>query len=128
MSEGNNKMAELVGPFLTEIAVRDALRTSVTELDARRKAGTLLGVRTADGVMVYPAWQFDTTTGNVRILAGLSLFLEVLRGQPAWTVAVLACAATASLDGLTPVEWARGGRDPHRLGQLARTVRARWTE
>lgn len=122
-----NELAAQVGPFWSAAKVKEALRVPTRQaLESRRKNGTLLGVKTSDGKIIYPLSQFRRSNGTVEVKPGLKPLLSALRDQPAWSVAVLLSIPAAELDGLSPLDWERQGGDPARMADLARAVQAEW--
>lgn len=122
-----NELAAVVGPFWSAAKVRDELGVPTRQaLESRRKSGTLLGVKTSDGKVIYPLSQFRRRHGVVEVKPGLKPLLSALRDQPPWSVAVLLSTPAQELEGMTPLEWERKHGDPARLADLARTVKAEW--
>jgi hypothetical protein len=105
---------EVLGPFYTTRLVASLLGgASRQALADRRERGTLLALKTTDGVLVYPAFQFDEAH---RVVPGLA---EVLRhfqdvDVDEWTVAGWLVSSSEALDGCTVVDWLRqgGGLEP----------------
>ncbi len=118
--------SEALGPFYRTPQVRSLLGgVSRQALEDRMRRHTLLGLRTADGVIVYPRFQFDERHA---VLAGLAEVLRVLRasGVDDWTLAGWLVARRDGLEGHSPVEWLRGGRDVETLLGAARDAAARF--
>ncbi|HEX4955960.1 MAG TPA: hypothetical protein VF017_21435 [Thermoanaerobaculia bacterium] len=117
-----------IGPFYSAQQIGRVLggisRQAVAERRARR---TLLALRTADGVLVYPTFQFDE---HHRVLPGLAEVLQTLAasGVDDWTLAGWLCSPLSSLDRRTPVEWLRRGEDPTRLVAVARDAGRRFAQ
>lgn len=72
--------------------------------------------------------QFETVDGTVRVRPALVQFLTILRDVDPWTVAMVAATPAADeLDGLSPTEWARQGRDVDTLFDFAHQLCTEWT-
>jgi hypothetical protein len=115
----SNPMAELVGPFHDASGVAARLGCSVEDLADRVAAGDLLSTVTADGVPLYPVFQF-TPDGTVR--PDLIPALRALAGHSGWTVAVWLRTSSDDLDDLSPDEWLVAGGDP----DWVRVLASRW--
>ncbi len=106
-----SRWEDLLGPFYTVSTVSkllgDVSRQAVANRRARR---TLLGLRTADGVVVYPAFQFDEHNGTLPRLPDI---LQCFRntGVDDWTLAGWLVAPSRSLEGHSVVDWLRQGRE-----------------
>lgn len=115
---------ELLGPFYGTEQVAKLLggvtRQAVAE---RRKRRTFLALTTADGVLVYPAFQFERD----RVLPGLAKVLQCFGdGAEEWTLAGWLVSPSRSLGGRSPVEWLRDGREQDPLLALAREAAGRF--
>lgn len=119
---------DLLGPFYTTSKVAEILggvsRQAVAD---RRERQTLLALRTADGTLVYPAFQFGE---HNEILAGLPEVLRCLRGSGVddWTLAGWLVSKLRPLEGRSPVDWLRLGGDPEPVLRLAREAARRFSE
>jgi hypothetical protein len=116
---------EVLGPFYGPGQVAAYLggisRQAVADRRSRR---TLLGLKTADGVWVYPAFQFDD---QGEVLGGLSDVLKILAPSlDDWTLAGWLMAPFDALEGATPIQWLRRGEAPEPLLDLARREVARF--
>ena len=116
---------EALGAFYDTSGVRrvlgDISRQAVMDRVRRR---TLLGLKTADGKWVYPVAQF---TPRNEVVDGLA---EILQGfDPTqvddWTLAGWLASDTPALDGLSPLDWLRQGRDVTAVLTLARDAARR---
>jgi hypothetical protein len=108
-----NELADLLGPFWSADRARKALAATETELADLRRDGRLLGVASADGHgrVFYPIAQFENHGGRTRVRPALQRFFAALRAHDAWTVGVLMHTPAPELGDLTPLQWAREGRD-----------------
>ena len=119
---------EVLGPFYTTRQVANLLGgASRQALADRRKRGTLLGLKTTDGVLVYPAFQFDEKR---RVVSGLS---EVLRcfcdvDVDDWTIAGWLVSSLDALEGHSAVGWLRQGGQLEPVLDLARDTARRFAQ
>lgn len=110
---------DLLGTFFSPGKVArilgDISRQAVAD---RRNRGTLLGLKTADGTWVYPAFQFDD---NHRVLPGLAAVVRTLRESEIddWTLASWLMTQQVALDGRSPIEWLRADLDQEQLSSVA---------
>lgn len=94
-----------IGPFYDSAQMAAALGgISRQALAERRQRRTVLALRTADGVFVYPSFQ---VAHHGMILRGLRAVLKAFDPAivDAWSVAGWLVAAQQELAGSTPVEW-----------------------
>jgi hypothetical protein len=118
---------DLLGPFYSGAQIAELLggisRQAVAD---RRERRTLLGLKTADGVVVYPAFQLDSRN---QILPGLSEILQGFRGSGAddWTLAGWLVSPLAFLNGRSVVQAIRDGEDLKLLLALARDTARRFS-
>ncbi len=116
-----------VGPFYTSAQVGRLLggvsRQAVAD---RRERRTLLGMKTADGVVVFPAFQFGE---HNEVLAGLPEVLRSFRdsGVDDWTLAGWLSSPSRLLEGHSAAEWLRLGLDPEPVLELARAAADRFS-
>jgi hypothetical protein len=125
---GPSPWNEALGPFYSTQQVSRLLggvsRQAIAE---RRERRTLLALRTADGVWVYPTFQFGA---NHRVLPGLADILQTLAasGVDDWTLAGWLRSPLASLSGSTPIDWLRAERDGDTLKVVARDATRRFAQ
>jgi hypothetical protein len=118
---------DLLGPFYSGAQIAELLggisRQAVAD---RRERGTLLGLKTADGLVVYPTFQLDPRN---KVLPGLPEILQCFRGGGAddWTVAGWLVSPLAPLDGRSVVQAIRDGEDLKLLLALARDAARRFS-
>ncbi len=107
-----------IGPFCSSEQVARLLGISRQAVNGRVKRGAILALRTADGVWVYPAFQFD----GRRLLTGFTYVFAELRQHEVnrWAVAAWLVSPTAALDGTSPLEVLRAGKNSSAICQLAR--------
>jgi len=91
----------------------------------RRERRTLLGLKTADGVMVYPTFQFDDRN---QVLTGLAEILQTFRDSAVddWTLAGWLVAPSKALGGQSVVQRLRAGVDLDVALGLARDAARRF--
>lgn len=119
---------DVIGPFYGTTQVTKLCGgISRQALADRRERRTILGLKTSDGVVVYPAFQFDAKN---QILGGLSEVLQSFRGVDVddWTIAGWLVSPSRNLDGRSVVEWLRQGRDLEPAIALARDAARRFSE
>jgi hypothetical protein len=76
----------------------------------RRERRTLLGLKTADGVMVYPTFQLDDRN---QVLPGLAEILQAFRASDVddWTLAGWLVSPSKALRGQSVIQWLKNGGD-----------------
>jgi hypothetical protein len=118
--------AEL-GPFYSTTGVARVLGgVSRQAVEERRRRRTILALRTADGVWIYPAFQLDERN---RVLRGLAEVLDRFRPQTPddeWMVASFLAAPQPGLGDRSIVDHLRDGGDPAPVLDLADERAARW--
>jgi len=118
---------DLLGPFYST-AKLEKLWGGISRqaIADRRKRGTVLGLKTADGVVVYPVFQFDEKN---RILPGLPEVLQCFRGVPVddWTLAGWLVSPLRLLEGRSVVDWLRRGGELEPVLTLARDAARRFS-
>ncbi len=119
---------EIIGPFYS---VRQMSRLlggiSRQALADRRERRTLLGLKTADGVVVYPCFQLDE---HHRVVAGLPEVLRCFRAEEVdeWTIAGWLVSSQRALDAQSPIRWLQLGKDRETVVALARDASRRFAE
>jgi hypothetical protein len=119
--------AEL-GPFYSTTGIARVLGGVTRQaVEERRRRRTILALRTADGVWVYPAFQLD---GRNRVVRGLADVLVRFRPETPddeWMVASFLAAPQPALSGRTVVDHLRDGGDLADAIALADERAERWT-
>ncbi len=119
--------AEL-GPYYSTTGIARVLGgVSRQAVEERRRRRTILALRTADDVWVYPAFQLD---GHNQVLRGLADVLARFRpqtGDDEWMIASFLAAPQPGLGGLSVVDHLRDGGDLDPIVALARERAARWS-
>ena len=116
--------ARHLGPSYDTKQVRELLGSSRQAVHERAKRGTLLALRGGDGQSRFPAFQFGPAG---RPLPALASILQVLRPVVAspYTIASWFVTEALELEGKTPAEWLREGRDPGDAVRVAGRYAAR---
>jgi hypothetical protein len=118
---------DLLGPFYTTSQVGRLLGgVSSQALTDRRDRCILLGLKTADGMIVYPAFQFGERN---EVLAGLPEVLQCFRDRHVddWTLAGWLVSRSRALDGLSAIEWLRRELAVEPVLHLARDAALRFS-
>jgi hypothetical protein len=113
-----------LGPLLTSADVRTLLGdVSRQRVDELLRAHRLIGLRDRAGRRRFPAFQFV----DGRPLQPLVDAFRVIAREAAddWTAASWCVAPDEALDGRSPAQWTREGRDPARLARVAEQDAAR---
>lgn len=119
---------DLLGPFYgsrqIETLLGDVSRQAVAE---RRRRRTLLGLRTADGAWVYPAFQFSD---EGEVLPGLPAVLQCFGDGVVddWTLAGWLVSALSSLGGASPIGRLRSDGDAASVLAAARDAARRFAQ
>lgn len=129
VSVPRNAMADQVGPTFYDttgvtvlLAPPGANPISKQAVEQRRKRGTVLALKTSDKKWIYPTWQFV----DHEVLPGLSEVLLVFGEAPAWSVATWLTTPASDLEGASPADWLREGRDRGSVLRAAQRMAARW--
>ena len=116
-----------LGPFYSTTGLARVLGgVSRQAIEERRRRRTILALRTADGVWVYPAFQLDDRN---RVVRGLAEVLGRFRpGTPddEWMVAAFVAASQPGLNDRSIVEHLRAGGDLAPVLALADERARRW--
>lgn len=100
--------ADVLGPFYSSAGVIRMLGISKQALDDRRRRGTILAARTAEGVWVYPSFQFDLP--NHRVRPSLTPVLSALHEAPRWGAALWLVTPHPELGGQSPLDAVEVGK------------------
>jgi hypothetical protein len=116
-----------LGPFYSTSGLARVLGgVSRQAIEERRRRRTILALRTADGVWVYPAFQLDERN---RVVRGLPQVLDRFQPRTAddeWMVAAFVAAPQPGLDDRSIVEHLRAGGDLDPVLALADERAQRW--
>jgi hypothetical protein len=116
-----------LGPFYSTSGIARVLGgISRQAVEERRRRRTILALRTADGVWVYPAFQLDDRN---RVVQGLAEVLDRFRPHTAddeWMVASFLAAPQPGLHGDSVVDHLRSGGDLAAVLDLAADRAERW--
>lgn len=115
----------LLGPFYRARQLGALLGVSSKAINSRRRRRSLLGMRTEDGVIVYPSFQLD---GENKVLAGFPETLRCFRAAPVdgWTLGGWFVTPHEELDGYSVVEAIRFQVELERITDLARDTARRF--
>lgn len=118
--------AEL-GPFYSTAGVARVLGgISRQAVEERRRRRTILALRTADDVWVYPAFQLDDRNRVVRGLADVLARFRPANTDDEWMVAAFVAAPQPVLGGRTIPEHLAGGGELGDVVALADERAERW--
>jgi len=118
--------AEL-GPFYSTTGIARVLGgVSRQAVEERRKRRTILALRTADGVWVYPAFQLDDRNRVVRGLGDVLARFRPGTADDEWMVAAFVAAPQPDLAGRTIVDHLAVGGDLADVVALADERAERW--
>ena len=116
-----------LGPFYSTTGIARVLGgISRQAVEERRRRRTILALRTADGVWVYPAFQLDD---HNRVVRGLAEVLDRFGPHTAddeWMVASFLAAPQPGLEGDSVVDHLRAGGDLAAVLALAAERAQRW--
>lgn len=124
------RWSQVVGDRLNTTAVADLLGISRQALAKRQAAGSLLGLP-GNGTTWYPTWQFDLLARKVRpeVRQVIGAFRDRLDEVEPMAIASWAATDQAEdLDGLSPREWIKSGRDAQRLRTAADRAASRLSQ
>ncbi len=105
-----------IGPMFTSTGAMRRLGVGTKQaLASRRAHESVLAMKTADGLWVYPAYQFADRSG---LRPGFVAVLRALRGVDRWSAALWLATPHDDLAGLRPVD-ALAEHDPATVARLA---------
>jgi hypothetical protein len=114
----------VLGPLLTSAQVRELLGgVSRQRVDELMRAKRLIGLRQRSGRRRYPLFQFDDGRPVTPIVQA---FYTVNEGLDDWSAASWCVHPDRGLDGTSPLQWAKAGKDRERLARVARQDAARF--
>ena len=105
-SRWDNRLGPFYGTGQLARLLGDISRQAVSDRRERRR---LLGLKTPDGVVIYPAFQLDEQN---RVLKGLPEVLQCFRGVEGddWEVAGWLITPLRPLKGSSVIDWLRNGQ------------------
>jgi hypothetical protein len=113
-----------IGPMLSSGQVRELLGdVSRQRVDELLRSRRLIGLRDDSGRRRFPGFQFRDGRPLEDLVSAYWTVAEAVASD--WTAASWCTSRDEALDGLSPVRWAHEGRDPERLGRVARQDAAR---
>lgn len=114
---------KVVGPFYTTDQLTQLYKVSRQAISDRVRRHTLLGLRTSDGQVLYPVFQFR----GREVIDGLSRVLNVVADSvDDWTLASWLVARQPSL-GVSVIEALKEYGPTDELVDLARRAAERWS-
>lgn len=117
-----------LGPFYSTAGLARVLGgVSRQAIEERRRRRTVLALRTADDVWVYPAFQLDDHNRVVRGLADVLDRFHPHAPDDDWMIASFLAAPQPGLGGATVVEHLRAGGDLVPVLALADERADRWS-
>lgn len=131
---GARTAAERLGPAYTTAQLRrllpgaDAPPVTDERVRQRRSAGGLVGLKTRDGVWVFPTWQFRLRPGRVEPRDDvLALWLDLPHGATfdEWSLALWLTGRRGDLDDRTPLAWLTEHGYDERLRRAVSRLRRR---
>lgn len=94
-----------LGGFYTSASLATWLGYSRQYIGELAKRGRILTLKSADGYLIIPGFQFTTRGGIFPVIESvLPILLDVV---DTWTAAMWFVTADDDLDGMSPVEWSR---------------------
>ena len=132
-AKDDNPMVELLAPFWSSSKLQTEFGTIRQALDSRMKVGSLLGLKTGDGQLVFPVFQFiRSRRGALTVRPGVIEMLKVARDSTdyePWTFATLLLTPASELDDRTPIAWMRDqDQDQGELRKLAHRWVHEWSQ
>jgi hypothetical protein len=116
-----------LGPFYSTSGLARVLGgVSRQAIEERRRRRTILALRTADDVWVYPAFQLDERNRVVEGLAQVLVRFHPETPDDEWMVAAFIAAPQPGLDGRSIAEQLRQGGDLAAVLALADERARRW--
>jgi hypothetical protein len=113
-----------LGPLLTSTDVRELLgQVSRQRVDELLRSHRLIGLQDSSRRRQFPLFQFTDARPLESLVMAYWTVAEAAASD--WTAASWCIAPDEALDGLSPVEWAKAGRDKGHLLAVARQDAAR---
>jgi len=113
-----------LGPLLSTAHVRELLGgISRQRVDELARGHRLISLSDSSRRRWFPVFQFKDGRPVQSLVAAFSMIAEAT--ESGWTAAAWCVAPDPALDGNSPAVWAKSGRDPARLEQVARQDRGR---
>lgn len=116
----------VLGPLLRSAQVRELLgAVSRQRVDELVRGKRLIGLRQGSGRRRYPLFQFDD---GRPVAAIVQAFYTVSEGLDDWSAASWCVHPDPALEGMSPAQWAKAGKDGERLARVARQDAARFAQ
>jgi len=120
---GDSPLADRIGAVWSSAGTRERLGLGTRQaLNSRRLHGTILGIKTREGGVFYPVFQFRRRGGHVEVHPNLVPVLKTLKDIDSWTIAAMLQSKDPDLK-MSPVQWANSGGDQTLLEEWAETVK-----
>lgn len=111
---------DVVGPLLSGQQVRELMGgVSRQRLEQLAGSGRLIVLEERSGQRRYPAWQFGRDSRPLAALVAAHQRLVTDGEMSPWSAASWCVHEHDELGGLSPLDWARAGRDPDYLALVA---------
>lgn len=124
-SDGGHPYDSICGPFYTASGLAHVLGVADAIVNDRVEAGSVLAARSAEGELLFPTWQLT----NDRVDPTLAKLWKLLRQSgDDWSCLLWMRAPSRDLEGLSPMQWIRDGRDPHPVLEASSRVVAKWAQ
>lgn len=117
-------LEEALGPFFDASTVSNFMEITRENLAEHVHGGSMLGMLTESGALVLPTFGFDGESVADWVGPVVGALLE--SGVDGWTVGLWLTEANTDLEGMTPLEWFRSGRDTETVLAQARLMSIHW--
>jgi hypothetical protein len=111
--DAKRKLLESEGGAISSPEAADLLGVTRQAIDKRRNEGKLLALELGKRGYFYPSWQFG--------LIGIEKVLSVLKGRDSWERLSFFLNPSDLLEGRTPLEALRTGKDIEEVTKAAKT-------
>ncbi|MCW2788353.1 MAG: hypothetical protein JWP56_656 [Aeromicrobium sp.] len=122
-------LVHALGPFWSLRRTCEALDLgSEEDVIVAVSVGSVIGLRTSDGVAVFPVRQFERAGSELQVRAYVRVLLSELLGQDPWSVALVVLSAELpELAGRTFAQAVDDGIGLQVVRELAALIRREWT-
>jgi hypothetical protein len=128
--EGHSPWSNVIGIVYTVESLAKALKISKEAVEAKAQAGELIALRTSDGYLVFPKFQFDETLKISPELIQVWRTLSSVKADE-WTLATWLMAPQYAMSRtarkLNAVDYLNQGGDIQDVLLSADQTRARWS-
>lgn len=124
---GESLLAKRIGPVWSSARTREVLGLGTRQaLNSRRAHGTVLGIKTREGAIFYPIFQFLRRGETAEVHPNLVSVLKILKEVDSWTVAAMLQSDDPDL-GMSAIDWVNRDGDQTTLEEWASTVQRELT-